>query len=610
MPELGPNSFIAQPDTTKLPPENQRGAGRDATMAVASEPLDNCDGADPITVDTHNQTDSQSPFVMDISGHFELDSFLPIAKALPSILRHGGLGGIARWGPYYFEGAPAPEDAEKLRAFVTKIEGFTLNKAALKGISFSMLLHLSGMRNWPGPFFPALKTLRILDCDNATLQVLSLFLSPSLETVEVTVGHQWDDGSYETLDSFLATISALAPRLACFKHTPLDSTSWALYEPLKPDCSPFQHVRSLHLERVAVWEWQSMQALGELDSLDNLTLITVSTFSYRGRAPRSTDGAQWDILMDCAPYDSPASFGCKKLKILNVSGHVEFLRDFLGYIGSNELQKLSIELLSTSGEPASPEELKEELLAQTHNSAERFLMFQEDTTSLIRASGITFTFQNEDEFFCHLIDKATEKWTQLKAIAIQATEVPREHFMSAETIRRALALASLEHLEISEWVIDHDLGNIIDEVYTPSKSSLKIFHLPTTASMNRSTRGIPWVTLSKLAKAFPHLVSFRGYLQREISRVPDYTFVPRPQPNFNTNILTLGDGPISWDNDGNPNYLLRVGLYIFSLFPNVKEIHAAEEADDKVGAAHNWEQIKQLVRMCQTSTRIVGHPGQ
>lgn len=78
MSELGPNSFTAQPDTTKLPLEHQRGAGRDATTAVASEPLgmcalchfafpaqprfleDICDGADPRTEDTPNQTNSQS----------------------------------------------------------------------------------------------------------------------------------------------------------------------------------------------------------------------------------------------------------------------------------------------------------------------------------------------------------------------------------------------------------------------------------------------------------------------------------------------------------------------------------------------------------------------
>jgi hypothetical protein len=501
----------------------------------------------------------------------------------------------------YFEGVPSIEDMERLEDFVTKVEGFTLSKASLEGISFGMLLRLSGMQSWRGPFFPALKTLHILDCDNATLQTLNLFLSPSLETLEVTVGYEWDDASHDTLGSFLATMSIVAPRLACFKHYPLDSMSSELYRPLEPGCCTFKHVRFLHLEHGAVWERRDVQILGKLESLENLSLITIFTPVYKGRAPVSINGAQWNILADRPPDGRPESLGFQQLKILHVVGHLEFLRDFLGHIGSKEVQNLSIKLLTSRRGPATLEEIKRELTAGRTGAR----LSDEEAISTIKALRMTLTFRNEDEFFCHLIEKATDKWSQLTLIVIdhvQTTDVPREHYMSAVTVKKALALPCLERLEIVEWVIDFDFENMMDEVGSSSKSQLKTFHLPAIFSAYKSTQGISWGTLSKLAKAFPQLVSFRGYLQRRISGVPGYATnsitATKPPPNFNAKTLILGDGAISWDDDGDPHYLLRVGLYIFSLFPNLEEIQAADETDDKSGAIPNWEQIKRLVRMC------------
>lgn len=150
-----------------------------------------------------------------------------------------------------------------------------------------------------------------------------------------------------------------------------------------------------------------------------------------------------------------------------------------------------------------------------------------------------------------------------------------------------------------EFGVDH-----LAELVPTLTSNLQILHLPITASSYKTTEGIPWTALAIINKKLPNLTSFHGYLNRHIYSIPDYTagLPDKILPNGNVETLALGDGPISWDDEIDSNYLLRVGIFLYSLFPHLDVIIAKDKDDD--GSQSNWDYIRRLVKMCQASSRI------
>ncbi|KAF5324982.1 hypothetical protein D9619_010117 [Psilocybe cf. subviscida] len=536
------------------------------------ETSESTDGADLDAISSPDGGSDQSTL--------ELSSFLPIVQALSSVL-HAGIPGSPD-DRYYFRGTPLEAEIKGLESLAQRVDAFNLTKSSHQHIPIAMLLSLMRIRRWSGPFFLGLKTLRVTDANVDTMAFLDLFYSPTLRSFELTDFNSWSDSCINDLQNFLHNLPPEAPNISLIKLL-LDGST------LNVDIRwlDFVHLRELHLSNVAIAHWQLLHNLSELPSLRIIDLKFAIPQSYSRQFSQENRGeGDWDAIVDSPQRGTPTGF--RDLTVLRIGAVIEVLDDLVGMVASNRLQELDMNLLSYSDPPP-----KETYTPVTPKRLARRRAFIKTKAN--------FTPRNEDSYFFFLLSKLLQRCSTAKCIGLGQSQgftglgqLQRDHFIPS-TVFDELLQGGIEHLTIRGWKFSFSVPAVIEAVgRNPHLRSLS-FPVDFCASDAAAPQGFPLSALSSIAHVFPNLMSFQGYVIRNISGVPDFfpvDSVPK-NPHYALRSLSLGDGQLHWDSE-DKHYTLRVAFYLDRLFPNLQNIVAG---DGKGG--DDWRFIERAVKMCQ-----------
>ncbi|KJA23779.1 hypothetical protein HYPSUDRAFT_39623 [Hypholoma sublateritium FD-334 SS-4] len=569
-----------------------------------------------------------------------LESFLPLLEALDC----PGLKLIN--GAYHLRG-PVPTDAtRKLIEYarrVTKVTlGNTAPEAKIDAATWFRVLELrSRLSQSSTTFFPSLTEVCINGADSSLDQIF-LLLSPSLESVDVCNVLQTRS---DTLLTFLETVAEVAPGLS---HIGVDTS--LTFHDLQETYIKFSGLRSL---RISVnggsrFSYDTLLQIGKLPSLEAL-IIDASAAYYCAREERySEPQAQlspkapntilggWGSSFspsssptsdpspiaferivspapychhsyipspggDCVPSFPPPRAPSPTPSIPNIGDVVPTSPQQPALIGSGgdiaplnqsinfqNLTKLHIKgqlkLMTELVQIVASTSVIDVALTQSLGAPSP-IPIQKPTPKMrkkTKGSGKTA--------ICDIIEEILSVWGRsLKSvyIAVDDTETISPPTIPSTLFKRLICISSLERLEMSGHTLDADFGDalhILTALPVDRRPKFKVIHLPIDAG----DKGISFGRLRAIFECCPSIVSFQCGL-KHLSNVP---VLPDDGVTFGLQELGAGN-PKAY---GDLRRLAAAAQYLDALFPRLTVMKTQPDCN-----ADEWEEIYDLVRMCQTS---------
>ena len=428
-------------------------------------------------------------------------------------------------------------------------------------------------RHSPGPLFPALTRLRLINPVESTMSQLPLFLTPSLRSLDFM---NVPTNQHSALLSFLITLVDEEPHLTTITFSSVFTTACL------EACLNFKFLRHLELKEVNILiDFKLVIAIGALPELETLVL----------------DGRRscWEDSESKKPIKSMGFLCLKKFHITGTLGLIRFLYKT---VGSEVLKDLWLTLVRTAPLPRRTPTMKLSKTSAPSSSAEL------DSTT---------------RDFCNLIQEGLGRRT-FKSIRLNQLldyndfddwdfrPPSKPSDLPVTILDLLLEHTNLQHLEIVGWTLPETTFGPRILFRNTNTSNLKTIRLPVDSKAST----ISLIDLLYIAKSHPNLV----FLQCGIKSLSNFTSptLSVKMPSHGLKILSVGTSTKAADTGNQILFVetwleavdaidlkqkMSIAAFLDALFPNLERIETQAGAGSK-----QWEDIYDLVKMCQTSRLI------
>jgi len=191
--------------------------------------------------------------------------------------------------------------------------------------------------------------------------------------------------------------------------------------------------------------------------------------------------------------------------------------------------------------------------------------------------------------FIASMDFIMQHWAEtIKRVTLLVKDPVSPLTLPKDTVDNIIRLPFLKYLDINGWCVDSKI--VSHFINWDSQKPFKFQHLQLPD--NISSPGLPLSGLRSIVEASPELVSLRCRL-KNLTEVPIYS-VPAPAPlSHKLKVLTVGNSTPSSD----PQNVLEIARYLNLLFPDLEKIATLDSVEQN---AEQWRYIGSLVKMFQT----------
>ncbi|KAH9474465.1 hypothetical protein JR316_0012924 [Psilocybe cubensis] len=497
-----------------------------------------------------------------------IDSFHPIFSEFgPHYLIAQRLDGD---DVYLLHGEIPPDVVKNVSSYLRGVHEYTFKESNERGPvqnihpgAYLRLVHLLSQAS-PGPLFPSLRSLRLHG--PASLDHLGLFLTPSLQTLEVVHIPEQD---HVIVSNFLETLTEFGNESNLGEVTLGPGTicvDWCRA------CPKFDKLHTLKIvyESDTALEYNLLTILGDLPLLNSFELDATLAKLYRDRtsipvneriiAPLPRRAWRNGVPPSLSSHTMVPTNRYSRLKQLSIEGSVELTRDLLSLIGSRELQKLTLHLISFPN-----------------------------------------SLQHDASQYLGLIDQCLTKWTNsLEDISLQfnqrmysrpnstptapANETARVIIypnIPATLAQNLVSPVNLTRLSISGLSLGYAALRML---LVTRQTTLKYLDLP----VNNDTPCLQLLNLREIALAFPNLLSLACGIEFSTGLPRTEDFPPHCSAlSHGLNRLLLD--PVDSNLPSTVQHA-DVARYVNSLFPNLTLISPFSP----------WKKISKSLKLLQT----------